>query len=60
MGRGVTSAMIEKFTGTRGLVASELLDLNRTGNTNNLVSLVVPKFAWGPSSELWRTSEQGH
>jgi hypothetical protein len=41
-------------------VASEFLDLNHTSKSMFLVSLIIPKFAPGPSSELWRTSEWGH
>ncbi len=54
------SAMIEKFAIILGTVASEFLDLNRTSKSMLLVSLTMPKFAPGPSSELWRTSTSGH
>ena len=37
--------MIEKFANVRGEVVSEFLDLNRTCNSMNLVSLVIAKFA---------------
>ena len=52
--------MIEKFAIISGEVASEFLDLNHTSKSVLLVSLMIPKFASGPSSELWRTSESGH
>jgi len=52
--------MIEKFAIIFGKVASEFLDLNRTSKSMLLVSLMMPKFALGPSSELWRTSASGH
>ena len=39
---------------------SEFLDLNHTSKAMVLVSLIIPKFAPGPSSEFWRTSEWGH
>jgi hypothetical protein len=52
--------MIEKFATTRGKVSSEFLDLNHTSKPMFLVSLMIPKFAPGPSRELWRTSESGH
>jgi hypothetical protein len=52
--------MIEKFAiiGREG--SSEFLDLNHTREPMLLVSLMIPKFALGPSSELWLTSESGH
>jgi hypothetical protein len=52
--------MIEKFANTRGRLQSEFLDLNHTSETMILVSLLLPKFARGPSIEVWRTSETGH
>jgi hypothetical protein len=52
--------MIEKFAIIRGEGSSEFLDLNHTSKAMFLVSLMIPKFAPGPSSELWRTSESGH
>jgi hypothetical protein len=52
--------MIEKFAIILGRVASEFLDLNRTSKFMLLVSLMMPKFALGPSSEFWRTSASGH
>ena len=52
--------MIEKFAIINGEVPSECLDLNHTSKSMILVSLMIPKFALGPSSELWRTSESGH
>jgi hypothetical protein len=52
--------MIEKFAIISGEVSSEFLDLNHTSKHMLLVSLVIPKFALDPSSELWRTSESGH
>jgi hypothetical protein len=54
------SAMIEKFAIILGKVASEFLDLNRTSKSMLLVSLMMPNFAPGPSSEFWRTSASGH
>jgi hypothetical protein len=52
--------MIEKFAIMSGQVASKFFDLNHTSKAMVLVSLVIPKFAPGPSSELWRASEWGH
>jgi hypothetical protein len=52
--------MIEKFASVRGVVRSEFLDLNHTGKSMILVSLMIPKFAPEPSSEHRRTSESGH
>ncbi len=52
--------MIEKFAIMSGQAASEFLDLNHTSKCMLLVSLIIPKFAPGPSSELWRTSEWAH
>ena len=52
--------MIEKFAIILGRVASKFLDLNRTSKLMLLVSLVMPKFALGPSSEFRRTSASGH
>ena len=54
------SVMIEKFATLTGKVPSEFLDLNHTSKSMILVSLMIPKFAPGPSSELWPTSESGH
>jgi hypothetical protein len=54
------SAMIEKFAIILGTVASTFLDLNRTSKFMLIVSLVMPKFALGSSSELRRTSASGH
>jgi hypothetical protein len=61
-GRKLTrpSVMIEKFAGTYGLVRSEFLDLNHTGKSMILVSLMIPKFAPESGGEVWRTSESGH
>ena len=52
--------MIEKFAIMSGEVSSEFLNLNHTSKSIILVPLMIPKFAPGPSSELWRTSESGH
>ena len=52
--------MIEKFAGTCRTSWSEFLDLNHTSDFMILVSLLIPKFAQGPSIELRRTSESGH
>lgn len=52
--------MIEKFAILDGEVPSEFLDLNHIGKYMKLVSLVIPKFAGGPSCECRRTSESGH
>ena len=52
--------MIEKFVVTGGKVSSESLDLNHTSYSMILVSLMIPKFAPGPASELRQTSESGH
>jgi hypothetical protein len=54
------SVMIEKFSDVSGIGWSEFLDLNHTGRTFVLVSLVLPKFARDASCEVWRTSEAGH
>ena len=54
------SVMIEKFAIISGEVASEFLYLNHTSKLMTLVSLVLPKLAPDPSSELWRASEAGH
>ena len=54
------SVMIEKFANSRCMVESEFFDLNHTSKTMILVSLMIPKFARGPSIEVWRTSESGH
>jgi len=48
--------MIAKFAIIMGKVASEFRDLNRTSKS----MLPVPKFALGPSRELWRTSASGY
>jgi hypothetical protein len=55
-----SSVMIEKFAGVRGLVRSEFLDLNHTGEFMFLVSLVIAKFARDAAGEVWRTSQSGH
>ncbi len=52
--------MIEKFAVARGTRLSEFLDLNHTTNSMILVSLLIAKFAWGPSIEGGRTSQSGH
>jgi hypothetical protein len=52
--------MIEKFAIISGEASGEFLDLNHTSKHMLLVSLMIPKFAPGPSGELWRTSESGH
>jgi hypothetical protein len=52
--------MIEKFAIASGLLPSECLDLNHTSKSKILVSLLIPKFAPGPSRKLKRTSESGH
>ncbi len=52
--------MIEKFAGICRTFRSEFLDLNHTGKSMMLVSLLIPKFAPGPSEEIRRTSESGH
>jgi hypothetical protein len=52
--------MTEKCAITSGWVSSEFLDLNHTGNSMTLVSLMIPRFALDPSLKLWRTSESGH
>ncbi len=44
--------MIEKFAIVSGEVASEFFDLNHTRKSMLLVSLMIPKFAPGPSREL--------
>jgi hypothetical protein len=52
--------MIANFAIIIGKVASDFRDLNRTSKYVLLVSVMMPKFALGPSSELWRTSTSGH
>ena len=52
--------MIEKFTGVRGMLLSEFLDLIYTSKSIILVSLMISKFAPQPSVERWRTSKSGH
>ena len=52
--------MIEKFAIIGGQVSSEFLDLNHTSKSMILVSLMIPKFAPGPSRGLRRISESGH
>ena len=52
--------MIAKFAIIIRKAASEFRDLNRTSKDVLLVSLMMPKFALGPSGELWRTSTSGH
>jgi hypothetical protein len=52
--------MIEKFAGVRGMGVGEFLDLNHTGQSMILVSLMIPKLAQGAGSKVWRTSESGH
>lgn len=52
--------MIAEFAIIIGKVASEFRDLNRTRKSMLLVPLMMPKFALGPSRELWRTSASGY
>jgi hypothetical protein len=52
--------MIEKFASVRGDLPSEFLDLNHTSKLMILVSLLIPKFAWDASIEVWRTYGSGH
>ena len=52
--------MIEKFAPSIVSVPSEFLDLNHTSKSMILVSLMILKFASGPSREHKRTSESGH
>jgi hypothetical protein len=54
------SAMIAKFAIIICKVVSEFRDLNRTSKSMLRVFLVMPKFALGPSRELWRTSVSGY
>jgi hypothetical protein len=54
------SAMIAKFAIIICKVVSEFRDLNRTSKSMLRVFLVMPKFALGPSRELWRTSASGY
>jgi len=58
--KGSSSVMIEKFTDIHRTSWSEFLDLNHTRTFTMLVSLLLPKFALGPSNEHGRTSEAGH
>lgn len=51
--------MIAKFAIIICEVASEFRDLNRTSRHMLLASLMMPKFALGPCSELRRTSASG-
>jgi hypothetical protein len=52
--------MIERFAVFTRPALSEFLDLNHTSKIMKLVSLLIPKFAPGPSIEIRRTSESGH
>lgn len=52
--------MIEKFAISSRLIPSEFLELNPTSKSIFLVSLMIPKFALGPSRKLKRTSDSGH
>ena len=52
--------MIAKFAIIICKVASEFRDLNRTRKSMLLVPLAMPKFALGPSRELWRTPASGY
>ena len=52
--------MIEKFAGICRASRSEFLDLNHASKIMSLVSLLIPKFAPGPSIKIRRTSESGH
>ncbi len=52
--------MIEKFAGALGGAKREFLDLNHAGNFITLVSLLIPKFARGPSIKGGRTSESDY
>ena len=52
--------MIEKFATLCDTVSSEFIDLNHTSKIVILVSLLILKFAWNTSIEVWRTSESGH
>jgi hypothetical protein len=53
--------MIEKFAGSSGQVMSEFLDLNHTGKSMILVSLMIPKFApWPKHQTPANFSESGH
>lgn len=54
------SVMIEKSPISSGWVSREFLDLNHTGKSMILVSLMIPKFAPRPSRKIWRASESGH
>jgi hypothetical protein len=54
------SAMIAKFAIISGKAISEFRELNRTSKHALSVSLMMPKFALGPISELWRTPASGH
>ena len=51
--------MIEKFANTRCMLRSEFLDLNHTSKAMTLVSLLLPKFARGPSIEVLANFESG-
>jgi hypothetical protein len=52
--------MVADFAIISGKAISEIRELNRTSKHVLLVSLIMPKFALGPSSELWRTPASGH
>jgi 3-hydroxybutyrate dehydrogenase len=52
--------MIEKFACAGDKAVSEFLDLNHTGNSMILVSLLIAKFAPEPNIEYRRTSQSGH
>jgi hypothetical protein len=52
--------MTEKFAFPSREVQSEFIGLSHTKNLLMLVSLVIPKFAPGPSCAFRRTLESGH
>ena len=51
--------MIEKFTGVRGMLLSEFLDLIYTSKSMILVSLMISKFAPQPSRRALANFEIG-
>jgi hypothetical protein len=51
--------MIQKFTSFCRASESGFLDLKHTSNLMILVSLLIPKLAWGASIKTERTSESG-
>jgi hypothetical protein len=51
---------IEKLAEACVLVRSEFLDLDYTGKSINLVSLVIAKLARDIRGKVWQASQSGH